>query len=193
MKRHYKIPFGAEVERDGVRFRLWAPRAARASLHLEGDPVVELPMERKTDGTFVLTTAVARSGTRYRYLADGNPYPDPASRRQPDGVHGPSEVVDPLAYDSMAEATFLMPKLDWSEPSEVEYALWLDHYRVLALRAVTVKWQLGDGMRLLLCANFSERAMQPPDTAEGWQLLYSSDAPGAPISASFLLLGPAVA
>ena len=85
----------------------------------------------------------------------------------------------------MAEATFLMPKLDWSEPSEVEYALWLDHYRVLALRAVTVKWQLGDGMRLLLCANFSERAMQPPDTAEGWQLLYSSDAPGAPISASF--------
>jgi maltooligosyltrehalose trehalohydrolase len=82
MKRRYKIPFGAKVERDGVRFRLWAPRTARASLHLEGDPAVELPMEKKTDGTLVLTTAVARPGTRYRYLADGNRYPDPASRRQ---------------------------------------------------------------------------------------------------------------
>jgi maltooligosyltrehalose trehalohydrolase len=99
MKRRYRIPFGAEVDRDGVRFRLWAPRAAHVSLHLEGDPAVELPMEKKTDGTFVLTTAVARPGTRYRYLVDGNRYPDPASRRQPNGVHGPSEVVDPQAYD----------------------------------------------------------------------------------------------
>lgn len=131
MKRHYKIPFGAEVERDGVRFRLWVPRAARVLLHLEGDPAVELPMEKKTDGTFVLTTAVARSGTRYRYLADGNPYPDPASRRQPDRIHGPSEVVDPLAYDPMAEATFLMSKLDWSELSEAKHMPCLDHYRAL--------------------------------------------------------------
>ncbi|MBV8736235.1 MAG: hypothetical protein JO007_03070, partial [Alphaproteobacteria bacterium] len=99
MKRRYRTPFGAEVDRDGVRFRLWAPRAARVSLHLEVDPAVELPMERKTDGTFILTTAVAQPGTRYRYLVDGNRYPDPASRRQPNGVHGPSEVVDPLAYD----------------------------------------------------------------------------------------------
>ena len=167
MKRRYKIPFGAEVERDGMRFRLWAPRAACVSLHLEDDPVVELPTEKKTDGTFVLTTAVARSGTRYRYLVDGNRYPDPASRRQPDGVHGPSEVVDPLAYDPTAEATFLMSKLDWSEPSEAKHALSLDHYRVLALHAVTVEWQLGDGMRLLLSANFSDRAVQPPSTAEG--------------------------
>jgi maltooligosyltrehalose trehalohydrolase len=82
MKRRYKIPFGAKVERDGVRFRLWAPRTARASLHLEGDPAVELPIEKKTDGTLVLTTAVAQPGTRYRYLADGNRYPDPASRLQ---------------------------------------------------------------------------------------------------------------
>jgi Domain of unknown function (DUF3459) len=60
-----------------------------------------------------------------------------------------------------------MSKLDWSEPSEAKHALWLDHYQVLALRAVTVEWQLGDGMRLLLSANFSDRAVQPPSTAEG--------------------------
>lgn len=99
MNRHHKLPFGAEVERDGVRFHLWAPRAEAVSLRLEGDQSADLPMEKESDGTFTLTTAAARPGTRYRYVVDGNPYPDPASRRQPEGVHGPSEVVDPNAYN----------------------------------------------------------------------------------------------
>ncbi|MGA8759515.1 MAG: malto-oligosyltrehalose trehalohydrolase [Stellaceae bacterium] len=99
MNRRHKASFGAEVERDGVRFRLWAPRAAAVSLRLEGDRSADLPMEKEEDGVFVLTTAAARPGTRYRYIVDGNAYPDPASRRQPEGVHGPSEVVDPNAYN----------------------------------------------------------------------------------------------
>jgi maltooligosyltrehalose trehalohydrolase len=41
----------------------------------------------------------AGAGDRYRYLVDGaGPFPDPASRWQPDGIHGPSMVVDPGAY-----------------------------------------------------------------------------------------------
>ena len=99
MNRRHKAPFGAEVERDGIRFRLWAPRAAAVSLRLEGDRPADLPMEKEEDGVFVLTTAAAGPGTRYRYVVDGNAYPDPASRRQPEGVHGPSEVVDPNAYN----------------------------------------------------------------------------------------------
>jgi malto-oligosyltrehalose trehalohydrolase len=99
MKRRHKMRFGAEVEQDGVRFRLWAPRAGAVALRLEGDWPVDLPMQKAPDGSFVLTTREARAGTRYRYLVDGSPYPDPASRRQPDGVHRPSEVVDPYAYD----------------------------------------------------------------------------------------------
>ncbi len=99
MNRRHKVPFGAEMERDGVRFRLWAPRAAAVSVRLEGDRPSDLPMERESDGIFALTTAAAAPGSRYRYVVDGNPYPDPASRRQPEGVHGPSEVVDPNAYN----------------------------------------------------------------------------------------------
>jgi malto-oligosyltrehalose trehalohydrolase len=46
-----------------------------------------------------LTTGHARAGTRYRYRIDGaSPVPDPASRFQPEGVNGPSEVIDPAAY-----------------------------------------------------------------------------------------------
>jgi malto-oligosyltrehalose trehalohydrolase len=57
-----------------------------------------LPMVRQPEGWFALTTDRAAPGTRYRYVVDGTAYPDPASRRQPDGVHEPSEVVDPAAY-----------------------------------------------------------------------------------------------
>lgn len=99
MNRRHKLPFGAELERDGTRFRLWAPRAAGVSLRLEGDRPVDLAMAGDGNGWFALTTERAAPGARYRYLVDGAPYPDPASRRQPEGVHGPSEVVDPQAYD----------------------------------------------------------------------------------------------
>jgi maltooligosyltrehalose trehalohydrolase len=99
MKRRYEALFGAEVTGDGIRFRVWAPRAGAVSLRLEGDKPADLPMVSEADGTFSLTTAVARPGTRYRYVVDGKAYPDPASRRQPDGVHRASEVVDPHAYD----------------------------------------------------------------------------------------------
>ena len=56
-------------------------------------------MDREQGGWFSLTTATAGPGARYRYIVDGQAFPDPASRRQPEGVHGPSEIVDPEAYD----------------------------------------------------------------------------------------------
>jgi malto-oligosyltrehalose trehalohydrolase len=99
MRRHYELPFGVEPIPGGARFRLWAPRAKSVSLQLEAaDPAV-IPMVEEPGGWFSLSTAEARRGSRYRYLVDGKPYPDPASRHQPQGVHGPSEVVDPVAYE----------------------------------------------------------------------------------------------
>jgi malto-oligosyltrehalose trehalohydrolase len=95
MRRHHQLPFGAEIIPGGVRFRLWAPRAGSVGLQL-GDTV--LPMRREPEGWFALTTSRAGAGARYRYVVDGNAYPDPASRGQPEGVHGASEVVDPGAY-----------------------------------------------------------------------------------------------
>jgi malto-oligosyltrehalose trehalohydrolase len=93
------MPFGAELLPDGgVRFGLWAPSQEAVALALEDEGRV-LPMERLEDGFFGLTTGAARAGTRYRYqLGDGSRVPDPASRYQPDDVHGPSVVVDPRAY-----------------------------------------------------------------------------------------------
>src|SRR2546430_9125397 len=55
-------------------------------------------MRAESEGWFALTTDRAGPGARYRYVVDGNAYPDPASRCQPEGVHGASEVIDPRAY-----------------------------------------------------------------------------------------------
>ncbi len=98
MRRHHELPFGAEATADGVRFRLWAPSASTVSLRIEDMASLAIPMAHEENGWFSLTTAVAMPGTRYRYIVEGKAVPDPASRRQPAGVHGPSEVVDPAEH-----------------------------------------------------------------------------------------------
>jgi maltooligosyltrehalose trehalohydrolase len=97
VKRHRELPFGAEVLRAGeVRFALWAPGARNVELMLEGEP---LPMQRGENGLYELT-AQAEPGARYKYRVDGGQeVPDPASRWQPEGPHGPSVVVDPNAFE----------------------------------------------------------------------------------------------
>lgn len=104
MKRGHAMPFGAEVLGNGaVRFQIWAPAARRIDLRLEDAPPrrqANLPMQLGAEGRFSLVTREAGPGTLYRYVIDGEiAVPDPASRFQPEDVHGPSEVVDPGAYD----------------------------------------------------------------------------------------------
>ncbi len=91
------MPFGAELQADGrVRFRLWAPPHREVQIELDGETVAMQPVG---EGWHELVTDRARAGTRYRFvLPDGLRVPDPASRYQPEDVHGPSEVVDPAAY-----------------------------------------------------------------------------------------------
>ena len=77
--------------------RVWAPRASRVEIVLTSGAAT--PLERETSGYFHgLVTASA--GDRYRFRLDDDPrlYPDPASRFQPEGPHGPSEIVDPSAF-----------------------------------------------------------------------------------------------
>ncbi|MEW6257490.1 MAG: malto-oligosyltrehalose trehalohydrolase [Pseudomonadota bacterium] len=91
------MPFGTDMTADGVRFRLWAPLHDRVSLKLEG--AGPLTMSAAPDGWHEISVPGAAAGTRYRFmLPDGMEVPDPASRFQPDDVHGPSEVIDPRAY-----------------------------------------------------------------------------------------------
>ncbi len=85
----------------GTRFRLWAPKARNMEviLHPESDGETVHPMHAEDAGYFSCTLAEARPGDRYRYRIDGGAaYPDPASRFQPEGVHGPSQVVDPSRF-----------------------------------------------------------------------------------------------
>lgn len=95
------MPFGAEVRPDGVCFRLWAPAAREVGLCLgsrHGERA--LPMPAIGAGWFERVTADAQAGSRYRYQIDGGiKVPDPASRFNPDDVHCPSEVIDPVAYE----------------------------------------------------------------------------------------------
>jgi malto-oligosyltrehalose trehalohydrolase len=97
MQRFHDMPWGASIEDGRTRFRVWAPRARRLDLLIDGAGTH--PMEREEAGWWSLTRDDAPAGTRYRYRADdGLVVPDPASRRQPEGPHGPSEIVDPRAY-----------------------------------------------------------------------------------------------
>jgi len=100
MKRKHEMPFGAECRDDGtIRFRLWAPGAASVRLGFDDQVDRELDMPGLGDGWFELVTCDARSGCRYDFTIDRSlRVPDPASRFQPSGVHGPSEVIDPTAF-----------------------------------------------------------------------------------------------
>lgn len=101
MKRRHRLPFGAEIVPGGVRFCLWAPDSGEVDLCLTsglGERVKR--MQRSADGWHELMCDEAHAGSRYRFRIDGGrPVPDPASRFQPDDVHGPSEVIDPWAFE----------------------------------------------------------------------------------------------
>ncbi|HEX5386537.1 MAG TPA: malto-oligosyltrehalose trehalohydrolase [Gemmatimonadales bacterium] len=95
-----RLPIGAEVQPGGgVHFRVWAPRRGRVSVLLDGGASAEIPLGREADGYYSGWVADAGPETRYRYRLDGDDaFPDPASRFQPEGPHGPSMVVDPGAF-----------------------------------------------------------------------------------------------
>jgi maltooligosyltrehalose trehalohydrolase len=98
------MPFGAVLEGGGrTCFRLWAPSSAGVQLLLgEGRAATAHAMEGLAGGWHQLKVGAA-AGSRYKFLVrtrDGvtTAVPDPASRSNPGGVHGASEVVDPHSY-----------------------------------------------------------------------------------------------
>jgi len=100
-----QLSFGPLVDSEGVTFRIWAPKQTAVRLRLEGEP--DLTMEGAGNGWFNRRVEGAATGTRYSFiLDDGTAVPDPASRSQPDDVHGPSEVV--------GDGTFVWTQTDWT-------------------------------------------------------------------------------
>ena len=92
--------FGATPLTDTrYRFVAWAPRLTHLSLVLLGKEREVIPMTRSQCG-FHVVEATASAGTRYVFqLPDNRELPDPASRFQPDGVHGPSSAVDTAVFE----------------------------------------------------------------------------------------------
>ncbi|MDQ3705080.1 MAG: malto-oligosyltrehalose trehalohydrolase [Chloroflexota bacterium] len=96
---NWQLPLGAQLRENGVRFRVWAEAVERvevAILGAEGKEERAHELARDPEGYFEGLVEGIGAGTRYMYRLNGDTLrPDPASRYQPEGVHGPSEVVDP--------------------------------------------------------------------------------------------------
>ena len=103
MKRHHEMRFGARLLPQGrAEFRLWAPSARQVELVLDGKPQ---SLQAAADGWYA-GTAAALAGDRYAFRIDGDlVVPDPASRCNPDDVHGASQLIDAEAFD--------WPDADW--------------------------------------------------------------------------------
>ncbi|MEO8381513.1 MAG: malto-oligosyltrehalose trehalohydrolase [Acidobacteriota bacterium] len=81
---------------DGNRcaFRVWAPLRERVEVHLLAPEERRVPMVRGAHGYHEAVVEQCGDGARYQYaFENGQEWPDPASRLQPDCVHGPSAVV----------------------------------------------------------------------------------------------------
>jgi maltooligosyltrehalose trehalohydrolase len=116
------LSYGATTNGNETEFRVWAPTQRSVTLRLIGEAVnrpalsptgekcgapafkdkapvdsTDIPMQR--DGEDFVATAASVTRDRYCYvLEDGLAVPDPVSRFLPDGVHGPTEIVDPAAF-----------------------------------------------------------------------------------------------
>jgi maltooligosyltrehalose trehalohydrolase len=88
--------YGATLRGETTRFRLWAPNAQSVTLQIQGKGSFSMP---PTGGGVFSAEISAKAGDRYFYqLDDSKPLPDPVSRLLPQGVHGPTEIVDPNAF-----------------------------------------------------------------------------------------------
>jgi maltooligosyltrehalose trehalohydrolase len=102
-----RLPIGAEFQSSGnsgeAHFRVWAPKCRSVDVMLFNSTLSDnnpnaFPLAPEPHGYFSGSIAAA-PGTLYKFRLDGrDSFPDPASRSQPQGPHGPSAIVDPHAF-----------------------------------------------------------------------------------------------
>src|SRR6202011_5984797 len=113
---------GAEIVAGGVSFRTWADKKKEVSLAILADDesiLRELPLSDESDGYRSVLDPASGAGTLYKYRIDGDLFPDLASRFQPKGVHGPSQVVD--------GRSFPWTDSDWNPPKLQEFVIYELH------------------------------------------------------------------
>src|SRR3990172_8739681 len=92
---------GAWRQGNLTHFRVWAPAVEKVEVVLEikAQQASACALQKSADGYFEGSYADLPSGTLYRFSIAGQAtYPDPASRYQPQGVHGPSQIIDPTEF-----------------------------------------------------------------------------------------------
>jgi maltooligosyltrehalose trehalohydrolase len=95
------LPVGADVQPgDATHFRVWAPQAPDVAVAIEraGTAPREVALTAEGGGYFSARVEQVTAGDRYRYRLGDARVADPASRYQPDGPFGPSQVISPAAY-----------------------------------------------------------------------------------------------
>jgi maltooligosyltrehalose trehalohydrolase len=113
---------GAEIMAGGVSFRTWADKKKEVSLAIladDGSILRELPFYEESDGYRSILDSASGAGTLYKYRLDGDLFPDLASRFQPKGVHGPSQVVD--------GRSFAWTDSDWTPQKLEEFVIYELH------------------------------------------------------------------
>ena len=113
---------GARVLAEGVQYRTWCQ-------HQDGELIIytpsgslarTIPLTSEGDGYWIATDDQSQSGDLYKYrFGDLGPWPDPASRFQPGGVHGPSLVID--------GNNFPWTDHDWKSPARDELVIYELH------------------------------------------------------------------
>ena len=107
------------IDRDRTLFRVWAPAFDRLEIEIVSPTQLRVPLQRDARGYHEALVDGAGAGTRYYYqVPGGRRYADPASRSQPDGVHGPSEVVD---------LTFAWNDRHWESPDLADLVIYELH------------------------------------------------------------------
>ena len=105
----WERPLGArQIDDERAEFRVWAPRASAPAVKVAGARHAMIDV-----GLGVWEAIVpAAPGSDYVYVIDGEDLPDPASRWQPDGLRGPSRVLDPRRLATGRRGGFMAPALE---------------------------------------------------------------------------------
>ena len=95
-----RLPCGVEVQEDGAHARVWAPAADEIQLVVLRDRRESRhALRREADGYHSGYVSSLAAGDRYWFALSGSTLrPDPCSRYQPEGPHGPSLLIDPTAF-----------------------------------------------------------------------------------------------
>jgi maltooligosyltrehalose trehalohydrolase len=113
MSAQWSLDVGARYLGHGAcEFRVWAPSCFSVELHFLQDNRV-IAMAQQSEGYFIATQGIDPGKSYYYRLNGATDRPDPASRAQPEGVHGPSMVVDPTGYEWNDREWRGLPLLDF--------------------------------------------------------------------------------